>query len=96
MQLLECRDMTEWRQKAEALHDAWCDDRKCPTPKRDRGTLYLTNPVQHVDTMVIAVVVPDTRLLDPADAARVVTVPPADEHKWQPVWDATGVTPGPK
>jgi hypothetical protein len=23
-----------------------------------------------------------------ADAAKLVTVPPADEPKWQPVWDA--------
>ena len=31
-----------------------------------------------------------------ADAAKLVTVPPADEAKWQPAWDASSVAPGPK
>jgi hypothetical protein len=30
-----------------------------------------------------------------ADASRCVTVPPADDAKWQPVWDAGSISPKP-
>jgi hypothetical protein len=56
---------------------------------------YLTAVVQHADTKAIAVIVTDTRLLTTADAAKCVTVPPADEAKWQPKWDASSISPKP-
>jgi hypothetical protein len=96
MVTLTCKDYAEADAKAREIYNAECDALKCPTPEKDRVTKYHCPPFIHTDTKAVAVIVPDTKLLTPADAAKVVTVAPADEGKWQPVWDVSSVAPGPK
>jgi hypothetical protein len=96
MDIITCPRRDEADILARKIFNTDCDKLKCPTPEKERVVKRHYPPFAHVDTKAIAVIVTDTRLLDPADAAKVVTVPPADEAKWQPKWDATGVAPGPK
>jgi hypothetical protein len=94
MVTLVCTRYDEALAKAREIWDAECEAVKCPVPAKDRGpewTQMRYPPFAHADTKAIAVIVTDTKLLTPADAAKVVTVPPADEAKWQPAWDATTV-----
>jgi hypothetical protein len=84
MVIFDCRDRAEADAKGREIYNAECDKLGCKTPERDRVTKQHYPPFQHADTKAVATVVTDTKLLTPADAAKVVTVPPADEHKWQP------------
>ncbi len=95
MDAITCKDYAEADALARKLYNADCDAKHCPTSERDRVIKRHLPPFIHADTKAIAVIVPDTKLLTTADAAKVVTVPPADEAKWQPKWDATSISPKP-
>jgi hypothetical protein len=93
MVILDCRDHTEADAKAREIYNAECDKLGCKTAERDRVTKQHYPPFAHVDTKAVATVVPDTKLLTTADAAKVVTVAKADEAKWQPVVSAAEAEP---
>lgn len=88
---IACASSEEADALARELYNAERDALGCKTPERERVTKRHSPPFIHADTKALCVIVPDTKLLSPADAAKVVTVAKADEGKWTPVWEAEAV-----